>query len=447
MSDSGSLICWNCSQRTTAGTCVHCGAELSNPDDAFKEDKVETKARMLEIPRQNAPNIQINLDDVIELVRNDFTVKRMVLSSELHFVVEDPQQHLGQQFDHLLAQSEALVKGFKPKVSQYKDTNDLLIQYIYTEPRDENEYRTVLLLAIFSLVSVFMAGMFNYTQLQDAKGILNQPGVSIFGVFINVPAILSSLIFTAIIGGIIILKDSIQLVAILRGKKNTITPFYIPAPPIFELGTLGSITRQDHIHKTKNEMFNAAFYGPFISWIVSIFIILFSLPLAEFNRDAAHAYANHSIVANGKYEPIILTALGHLSNLIGLTHLDLSSPLTQSYIFSPITLAGLAGFYLSAFAFLPAAHFNGGYIIRSTLGKRAHTIMTYLSVIAVFSIYWLLSFLLYLVYELLKTPQILNDKTEVKPINKVLLIPYFIIFLISFPLDLQRFSFLFNLFY
>ncbi len=431
MDQPGSLICWNCGKRTDPGNCIYCKVEILSPYQV-QEDKIQKK-HIIEIRKRGRKVLQLDLDNLSEIVAQHFTIKNSLLMASPEFLVVNPGANLGDCFSNLVDDSSNLLDGLTPKITSVKgSTTDLIIKYIYIEPAERVEVRKILLFIIFTYMSALFAGLYNYTRYTRAQGKeLSHP--TIFNISISMNSIAYAVVFASIIIIILFIKDFIQIYTAFRSEKIKLSTYFLPAPPIFEIGTLGSFLHQRGIHQTRKSLFYTVLFGPIFGWLVSSAIILFSLHLAIQDPSAANSYASHSIVAKGSFEPLGLNFLANLANSLGLWNGDLSKPITQQYLLHPITIAGLAGFYICGLNLLPAAHLNGGYLVRAKFSQRIHRILTYLVIIIIISVHWLVAILLLLLNDRFGTPEILNEESIMPKTTRYWFIIAMIIAVLSFP--------------
>ncbi|MHA2091169.1 MAG: hypothetical protein ACW98K_09945, partial [Candidatus Kariarchaeaceae archaeon] len=412
MQERGSLICWNCGKRTNPTTCIHCGVEILSAVEAFKEEEVEVKRHILEIRKRGKKIVQLDLDILSGIVSSHFVVKQSLLGASPEYLVSHPGSDLHVQFESLIASSQDLLQGLTPKIQRVRGrSTDLIIKYIYIEPSKTFEFRRNFIFMGFTFFSIFAAGLFNYSKyiLAQNKEIENP----IFGnISISLSALLSAGLFALVLMSILLIKDLIQIKAAVTKTNVKLSPYFLPAPPIFELGTLGSFLHQRNIHKDKNSLFFTAVYGPIVGWILSIAIILLTLPLAIEDPQAAEVYSKHSIVAEGSFEPLGFTLISYAAKWLNIWEGNTSSPLTTTYLLHPLTIAGMAGFYICGMNLLPASYLNGGFLVRAKFGRRAHTLFTYLVIILLITVQWLVALLILFLNDRLGSPEILNEESE-----------------------------------
>ncbi|MHA2101565.1 MAG: hypothetical protein ACW99A_23170 [Candidatus Kariarchaeaceae archaeon] len=407
------LICWNCSARTPVGNCISCGALIKSAEDIFNEKEKEIQKRVIEIRRKGRKAYYLNLQELNEIVGNNFTIVRSIHLESPKYLVEDPGMALAESFETLITDSSKLLLGLTPKVERIsKNSNHLLIQYAFIEPTTVINNRRSVLLILATFLSMIISGFVNSTNINNSQGI-----------------------GTLLI--ILLIKDLTQIYIGKRFFDLKSQTFFVPAPPIFELGTIGSFVGNLSIHKSKSSMFYTSLIGPMISWIISGVILILSMGTLDSNPVAAEKYSDNSILQNGTYEPLFLKYAAGISNALLGTNIGTDQAITTSYLFNPISLAALAGIYISGISLLPLSFLNGGQVVRSKLGKLPHLLLTYIMIIISIFYNVIFSFFLILVHQRLGVPDILNDESKMNSLSTILLFIVFLIGILTMPIPLN----------
>ncbi|MFV2014729.1 MAG: hypothetical protein ACC656_04835 [Candidatus Heimdallarchaeota archaeon] len=431
------LICWNCSARTPLGNCVSCGVLVRSTEDIFNEKEKEIQKRVIEIKRKGRKAYYLNLNELNEIVGHSFKIVRSIHLESPKYLVEDPGTTLTKNFETLIIDSSQLLKGLTPKVARIsKNSNHLLIQYAFIEPVIFVNNRRSILLVLATYLSMFLSGIVNSTNINNALGI-SKSGWVFLGVDFSLGAFFWAFLFSSTLITILLIKDLIQILIGRRYYGIKMQSFFIPAPPIFELGTIGSFVGNLSIHRSRGSMFYTSLVGPVVSWFISASVLILSLGTAENNPEAANAYSSNSIIGNGKYEPLILRYAVELSNLLLGTNLSVDGAVTQTYLFNPITLAALAGLYISGLSLLPISFINGGQIVRAKYGRLPHLVATYIIILATIYYNFLFSFLLLLVHQRLGVPDILNEESKINKLSHLLVLMVLMIVILTVPLPLN----------
>ncbi|MHA2249119.1 MAG: hypothetical protein ACXAD7_02095 [Candidatus Kariarchaeaceae archaeon] len=433
MDEPQELICWNCAKRTIPGTCTHCSVDVVSPFEVFEETE-KKKKNIVEIRKRGRSILHLDLDELTTIVAQNFSIKQSLLVASPEYLVTNPGEELDHKFDLLVDGSSTLLEGLTPKLRKMKGpSDDLLIKYIYVEPVKTIEVRKNTILMFLTFISIFFAGLFNYTKYFEAQE-KNLSGLKVFNTYIITDSLLSALGFACTLMFILIVKDFIQIYSARKQKDQRLSSYFLPVPPIFEIGTLGSFLHQRTIHQDRKSLFNTVFYGPVISWILSAVIIIISLQLTIDDPLASQSYATHSVVAQGALEPLGLRILAVLAKDLGIWGGDPSQSITDHYLLHPITIAGLAGLYLSGIALFPAAHLNGGYLIRAYFGKRAHMIISYVVIFLLIWVHWLIAIFLLFLNDRLGTPEVLNEESKLPRGARIKIIVCIVIAILSFPI-------------
>jgi membrane-associated protease RseP (regulator of RpoE activity) len=160
------------------------------------------------------------------------------------------------------------------------------------------------------------------------------------------------------------------------------------------------------------------------------------LPLAIEDPQAAEAYSKHSIVAEGSFEPFGFTLISFVGKWLNIWEGNTSTPLTTTYLLHPLTIAGMAGFYICGMNLLPASYLNGGFLVRAKFGRRAHTLFTYLVIILLITVQWLVALLILFLNDRLGSPEILNEESELTGKSTFWISVALLITVISFPIHI-----------
>lgn len=433
------LICWNCNSRTPVGICTTCGVEVKSADEIYKEKEAEIKKQVIEIRRKGRKAFYLNLNELNEIVSKSFKIIRSLHLESPKYVVEDPGMVLTEKFETLFSESDNLLTGLTPKVQRIaKDSEHLLIQYAFIEPITNINNRRSVILIFLTFFSMLLSGFVNNTNVLTSRGI-DKSGFSILRVDVSFDALLYSLQFSLTLLFILLIKDVIQIQIAKRYFNVKLQTFFVPSPPIFELGTIGSFVGNLSIHKSKNSMFYTYAIGPLIAWFLSILILVISIQYALINDPVVvDRYSNYSILQNGNYEPIILKYIIIIGNSLTGADISTDSAITKTYLLNPVTMAALAGVYISGLSMLPISFLNGGQIARAKLGRLPNVFLTY--IVIVFTIFYsaIFAFFLILVHQRLGVPEILNEESKSNFLSHILFFIAILIALLTIPIPVDR---------
>lgn len=434
MSDTTHLICWNCGKRTPLDDsdnrkCVHCEVEVRTSAELFpKDDSVEYQ-EVINVKLEGNVQKKIIIKEFKAMVNDLFPVKNFIFNKNPIFIVSPPEGNFDETLKELNSRTAEYLPGFKVRVSHryiYGD-KEMSLSFFYLPKVLEPKRRISVNLFFLTIMSVFLAGMYNYAVIQTNGGKILD---NVFNVEFSFDSFIYSLQFSGTLILILLIKDINHILAALRRTKPTLISYFIPVlPSLFELGTLGSLVLPATIPESRNKMFNSAFIGPFVGWLLSATIFILTLPLKVYDPTTALNYSEHSVILNNNYEPLFLKILSVISP-------EMQANLSTNYVLHPITLAALAGIYICGIYLVPAAHLNGGYLLKSTTNDLVHRISTYVFIIFFSLITPFVGLFLLVLYWIKGTPVVLNDITAVSRLKKGLFIITIIFALLSLPLPL-----------
>ncbi len=423
------LICWNCGNKTLVyrnreNYCQYCNVPLRSPyDTVIKQERKDDNNRVIRLRDGIKIIAEIKQKDLEKVIKNEFELKKFAFEKEPYFLVERPTDGIDEKFNNLLNSSQKLFDGLVPVLTPvYGQYNYIIIRYKYIKSNFKRAKFRSILLFIITVLMIFIAGIYGYTQL-------NNENTGLFGLNTSSSAILYAIQFTTILVILMIIKDIIPIIQ-LKNKGQSIISYWIPAPPVFELGTFGSILFQTNYSHNRKELINTAFWGPFVSWVLSVLIFIITLSWGQINPQLASNYASYSILENGKFEPIILKLIQLFSGN--------KDPITIIYIMHPITLAAFGSIYINGLSLLPVSHLNGGYISRGVIGELGHQFLTFVFVVILFSSYWLFAVILISANIIIGTPKVLNGVSKITRREVIMFFIALIISILSIPVNIAN---------
>ncbi len=144
----------------------------------------------------------------------------------------------------------------------------------------------------------------------------------------------------------------------LRYRVPASPPLFIPMPSLF--GTMGAVILQGAGFANRKALFDIAISGPLAGLVVA-------LPVAWFG------------IAQSTVEPLpedtAVTIFGDpmiLEWMIELHHGPL--PDNHEVLLNPLLFAGWVGIFVTALNLLPVGQLDGGHILYTLIGRRAHTV-------------------------------------------------------------------------
>ncbi len=434
------LICWNCNQKTpnikeTDRKCVHCGAEISTADELYGK-KGEKKIKVIIQLNTKSETINIDLDDLKVIIEEEMNIIQVITQPVPFFIVnqKDETADLDEIFDRLYENLGDFQEGLILGMNRIARSPNLVINLIYSPKIESPSNKRNLILMGLTFLTLVLSGIYNYSQIRLSSD-LELAGWTLYNTSFNIDSLIFGLQFAGILISILMIKDYQSIINYFRKTESSIGSYFIPALPVFELGTLGSVIRHNKLPKNNKELLRKVGYGAIIAWIVSVVIFFLTLELGKNDPNAAIRYQNHSIMLNGRIEPLLLRLIELGSDILNIP--IVTGTISNTIILHPITMAALAGIYIVGFNLLPAAYFNGGYITRAVYGKKVHSVLTYVVIFAfIFAGLIYIPFILLFMNRSLRAPFVLNSATPVEPRQKYIFVIMMIMSILSFPIPL-----------
>lgn len=135
-------------------------------------------------------------------------------------------------------------------------------------------------------------------------------------------------------------------------------PFFIPAPPVFFIGTLGAFIRMRTLPPDRRALFDVGAAGPWAGIAVTVPLLAIGLALSDVRpMEAARA---------GWYlgEPLLFRAISWL--VLGTAGDD------ATVLLHPVAMAAWVGLLVTALNLMPVGQLDGGHIVYAWAGERWH---------------------------------------------------------------------------
>lgn len=132
-------------------------------------------------------------------------------------------------------------------------------------------------------------------------------------------------------------------------------PFFIPLPLISPFGTLGAFIKMETFPESRRELFDIAFWGPAMSFLLSIPFAVTGLLLSRVQAI-----------------PADFTGVVFGDSLIFkfIAGMFFDIPEGHDIIIHPMAFAAWVGFFVTAINLIPVGQLDGGHIAYSLFGKR-----------------------------------------------------------------------------
>lgn len=232
-----------------------------------------------------------------------------------------------------------------------------------------------------------------------------------------------AIIYTMSLIGILGVHELGHLVAVKKYRLKATWPFFIPGIPGFSISppTFGAVIFSRGHMPNRDVLFDIGFAGPIAGLIVTMVVSVFGailsplIPVEEATvlmSDSQLININPSLLMFGSY----LVAGKMVEGFIPLM--------------SPIAFAAWIGFLITFLNLLPAWQLDGGHIARAAIGQKWHKRTTFMSIIALAGIGYVVMALLILVMNA-RAPDA-KPLDDVSPLSKNRKIMFVISILLAF---------------
>lgn len=145
----------------------------------------------------------------------------------------------------------------------------------------------------------------------------------------------------------------------LQSLKNRVPaslPYFIPLP-LPPMGTMGAVIFQGRGVATRRQMFDIAVSGPIAGLLLTIPVLWYGLSHSE--------YQPQSRIPSLEFgEPLLLQWM--------ITAIHGAAPAGKVFMLNSIAFAGWVGVLVTALNLLPVGQLDGGHILYTLIGKKAH---------------------------------------------------------------------------
>ncbi|MHB0959265.1 MAG: site-2 protease family protein [Pirellulaceae bacterium] len=169
------------------------------------------------------------------------------------------------------------------------------------------------------------------------------------------------LIYMACVMAILLTHEMGHFLATLRYRIPASLPFFIPFP-ISPIGTMGAVIGMDGLRANRREMFDIGLAGPLAGLLVAVPIMCIGIAQLDLTQMAYGPFAVDlplfarlamQYIQPPGYEP---------GKLVWFSQLN------------PYFMAGWVGFLITGLNMLPVSQLDGGHVIYTLFGRRAHWI-------------------------------------------------------------------------
>lgn len=208
-------------------------------------------------------------------------------------------------------------------------------------------------------------------------------------------------------------------------------PFFIPLPVISPFGTLGAYIQMKSAPESRRALFDVAFWGPAMSFILSVPVTIWGLALSQVHP-VPEDYSGY--------------VFGDSLLFRFLVNLFFTIPEGSDVFIHPMAFAGWAGLFVTAINLLPVGQLDGGHISYAALGENSKFVagltMAVMVVVAYFYPGWLfwvlLLFFLGVRHPRQSSPLYMIPLDRGRKVMAVLSALVFVLTFIPFPLQVKQ---------
>ncbi len=142
-------------------------------------------------------------------------------------------------------------------------------------------------------------------------------------------------------------------------RVDATLPYFIPAPPIFFIGTFGAFIRMRDMPRDRRALFDIGAAGPWGGFLVAVPALVLGLKLSEVipapQSSMSGLFLGDSLLMRSMQQAIL-----------GI------DPNVATVQLHPIALAAWVGFLVTALNLLPVGQLDGGHVVYALLGDVWH---------------------------------------------------------------------------
>ena len=222
-----------------------------------------------------------------------------------------------------------------------------------------------------------------------------------------------------------------HLLATVRYRIPASLPYFIPLP-IAPLGTMGAVIGMDGLRANRRELFDIGLAGPLAGLMVAIPVLWIGILQLDLTQpETGNLMLDMPIVVR-----LLLNYL-QPSGYVDAGHGWVGQTVAIGQV-NPYFMAGWVGLLITGLNMLPISQLDGGHVIYTLFGKRAHWIARVFLLVAILFIVFAAAhiwFLMVLIIVLIGTdhPPTSNDQMNLGPARFVVGLASLLIPLLCFP--------------
>ena len=194
-------------------------------------------------------------------------------------------------------------------------------------------------------------------------------------------------------------------------------PYFIPGPPPpLGLGTFGAVIQQKSLAPNRDALFDVGATGPVVGFLFAIVVAVVGISMSK-------VYVATESPSGALPMPLLFELLVMLlHNPVASGHIVLQA--------HPVAFAGWAGVLVTMLNLLPTGTLDGGHVIRSLLGGRARSVLSFLSIFMLLVFGFYVAAFLVLFLSMYQHPGPLDDVSEISASRKIVAILLAVIFVL-----------------
>ncbi len=142
-------------------------------------------------------------------------------------------------------------------------------------------------------------------------------------------------------------------------RVDATLPYFIPAPPVFFLGTFGAFIRMRGVPQDRRALFDIGAAGPWGGFLVAVPALIIGLHLSDIVPTPESEMSGLFLGDSLLMKALQLWVLG-VDSTTATVHLH------------PVAMAAWVGFLVTALNLLPVGQLDGGHVVYALLGEVWH---------------------------------------------------------------------------
>ena len=254
------------------------------------------------------------------------------------------------------------------------DRENFRLQQAAYQVQKRRQFRTSVILFVLTLCSTFLVQS-NYVPVRWIKTLVSSDArdyeeseILKRALLLNKPPqslgseqwdnVLSGLMYAIPLMTILFCHEMGHYLQSVRHRVPASFPYFIPLP-LPPLGTMGAVILQGRGVATRRQMFDIAVSGPIAGLVVTIPVLLLGIYQSGYEKATLSGRLEYG-------EPLILQWVIHWIHGPGLPG--------ETFMITTLGFAGWVGVFITAMNLLPVGQLDGGHILYTLIGRKAHAV-------------------------------------------------------------------------